>query len=165
MTTPASRPRIPARPGLWVGSLFLVLAGLFGMHGLASDGPCDMPAMVGTAAAEMVLPHAGHGSMQGVPSSGAAPGMTTALSAATSVAARVLEGVVPGTAAGGGHGHGMVVLCVAVLAAALIVLLALLAARHARGYTVHGDRRRVRLRGPGRDRDPPSLTWLSILRY
>ena len=163
MTTPPSRPRTPARPGLWLGSLFLVLAGLFGMHGLASDGPCDMPATVGTAAAEMALPHAGHGSMPGVPSSGVAPGMTTAMSA-TSAAARVLEGVVHGTAAGGDYGHGMVGLCVAVLAAALIVLLTLWAARLVRGHTVHGDRRRVRLRGPGRDRDPPSLTWLSILR-
>ena len=169
MTTPPSRPRTPARPGLGVGSLFLVLAGLFGMHGLASHGPCDMPAMVGTAAAEMALPHAGHGSMPGVPSSGVSPGMKTAMSA-TSAARGVLGGVVPGTAADGGHGHGhgMVGLCVAVLAASLIVLLALLAARHGRGYTVHGDRRGVRLRGLGlglgRDRDQPSLTGLSILR-
>lgn len=162
MTTTPSRPRIPARPGLWVGSLF-VLAGLFGMHGLASDGPCGMPAIVGTAAAEMALPHAGHGSMPGVPSSGVAPGTTTAMSA-TSAAAGALEDVVHGTAAGGGHGHGMVGLCVAVLAAALIVLLALLAPRHGRGHTLHGHRRGVRLRGLGRDRDPPSLTWLSILR-
>ena len=162
MTTPPSRPRIPARPGLWVGYLF-VLAGLFGMHGLASDGLCDMPAMVGTATAEMALPHAGHGSMPGVHSSGVAPGMTTVMSA-TSAAAEVLGGVVHGTAAGGGHGHGLVGLCVAVLAAALVVLLALLTPRLGRGLTMHGDRGGVRLRGLGRDRDPPSLTWLSIQR-
>jgi hypothetical protein len=90
--------------------------------------------------------------------------MTTVMSA-TSAAAEVLESVVHGTAAGGGgHGHGMVGLCVAVLAAALIVLLALLTPRHGRGLTVHGDHGGVRLRGLGRDRDPPSLTWLSIQR-
>lgn len=162
MTTLPSRHRTPARPGLWVGSLF-VLAGLFGMHGLASGGPCDMPAMVGPAAAEMALPHVGHGAMPRVPSSGVAPGTTTAVSA-TTAAAGVLEGIVHGTAAGGRHSHGMVGLCVAVLGAALLIRLASGTHRHGRGRTMHGDRRGVRLRGLGRDRDPPSLTWLSIRR-
>ena len=39
MTTPPSGPRTPARRGLCVGSLFFVVAGLFGMHGLANHGP------------------------------------------------------------------------------------------------------------------------------
>ncbi len=177
MTTPPSGPRTPARRGLWVGSLFLVVAGLFGMHGLANHGPCDMPAMTGTSAAEMALPHAAHGSVL-TTAPDAAHSITTAMGATTtSVAvstataipatAGVLEEIAQVAAAAGGHGHGrgngMVVLCVAILAGVLIAL-GLLARRPGRGLSVPVDRRRVNVHGLGRDRDPPSLTWLSIRR-
>ena len=127
MTTPASRPRIPTRRGLWIGSLFLVLAGLFGMHGLASHGPCDMPAMPGELNREMALPDAVDGSMLGAISAHEAHGITKATPATASPAAGMLEDVAhvalaTGGRHGHGQGHGMVGLCLAVLAGALLVL-------------------------------------------
>ncbi len=168
MTTPPSRPHISTRRGLWIGSLFLVLAGLFGMHGLASHGPCDMPAMPGALNGDMALPDAVDGSMLGAISAYEAHGITKATSATASAAAGMLEDVAHvALATGGGHGHGqghgMVGLCLAVLAGALLVL-AHWIRRPALRLTVPVSRRSMNLRGLGRDPDPPSLTWLAIRR-
>jgi hypothetical protein len=166
MTTPASRPRIPTRRGLWIGSLFLVLAGLFGMHGLACHGPCDMPAMPGELNRELTLPDAVDGSMLGAISAHEAHGITEATSTTASPATGMPEDVAHvALATGGRHGHGQgkVGLCLAVLAGALLVL-AHWIRRPALRLTVPVSRRLVTLRGLGRDPDPPSLTWLAIRR-
>ena len=168
MTTPASRPRIPTRRGLLIGSLFLVLAGLFGMHGLASHDPCGMPAMPGELNKETALPGAVDGSMLGAISAHEAHGTTKATPATASPAAGMLEDVAhvalaTGGSHGHGQGHGMAGLCLAVLAGALLVL-AHRIRRPALRLTVPVSRRSVNLRGLGRDPDPPSLAWLAIRR-
>lgn len=166
MTTPPSRPRIPTRRGLWIGSLILVLAGLFGMHGLSNHGTCDMPSTSGTLPGQMALPGIVEVSQSGSISAHAAHGITTATSTTTSVTAGMLEDVAHialATGGGPGQGHGMVGLCLAVVAGALLVL-ARWIRRPTLRLTVPASRRSADLRGLGRDRDPPSLTWLSIRR-
>lgn len=166
MTTPPSRPRIPSQRGLWIGSLFLVLAGLFGMHGLADHRPCDMPVMPGTLTGQIALPDAVAGSKLGPLSAHAAHGITTATTT-TSAAAAMLEDVGHVALATGGHSHGPVPdtvgLCLAILTGALLAL-ALSTRRSAVRLTIPVGRRSVIPRALGRDLDPPSLTWLSIRR-
>jgi hypothetical protein len=159
---------MPTRRGLWIGSLFLVLAGLFGMHGLASHGPCDMPAGPGAVNGEMALPDGVDGSMLGVIFAHEAHGITQATSATASAAAGMLEDVAHvALATGGGHDHSpdpaLVGLCLAILTGSLLAL-ALSTRRPAVTLTVPLDRRSVSPRALGRDPDPPSLTWLSIRR-
>ena len=165
MATPPSPPRIPIRRGLWISSLFLVLAGLFGMHGLSNHGSCDMPSTSGTLTGHMTLPDIVEVAQSGSISAHAAHGITTATSTTTSATAGMLEDVAHITLATGGlgQGQGMVGLCLAVVAGALLVL-AHWTRRPTLRLTLPVIRRSADLRGLGRDRDPPSLTWLSIRR-
>jgi len=146
--------------------MFVVLAGLFGMHGLASHGTGDM-AMAGvTTGAEV---HPGTASVPGAASLSVAHtpparSATTPVRSGATRDARAFEDVAHFATSDGGSSSGMVEMCLAFLAAGLIALLALLARQHTRGLTVRVDRLRLNLGGLGRDRDPPSLTQLSILR-
>jgi len=166
MTTSTSSHRTAALGGLWAVAMFVVLAGLFGMHGLASHGTGDMAAMTGvTTGAEV---HPGTASVPDAASwntahTPPAVSATPARSGATRDG-RAFEDVAHVATTDDGSSQGMVELCLAFLAAGLIALLALLARQHTRGLTVRVDRLRLNLGGLGRDRDPPSLTQLSILR-
>lgn len=129
----AEASRTAARPALSTGrlvALVVVLAGLFGMHGLADDG---------SHAAGL----------------GAGDEMVTR----TTTAVPTVVGVATDAMSGG----AMSVLCLAVLTAGALLLL------------LGSGRRRTALAqvpapapftflGSGRDRDPPSLTALSIRR-
>jgi len=148
--------------------MFVVLAGLFGMHGLASHGTGDM-AMAGVTTGAEVHPGTARAPVPGAASLSVAH-TPPALSAATPARSgatrdgRAFEDVAHVATTDDGSSQGMVEMCLAFLAAGLIALLALLARQHTRGLTVRVDRRRLNLGGLGRDRDPPSLTQLSILR-
>jgi len=139
-----SRPETAVRHALWLGGLLVVLGGLFGMHGLDSHGAgvdSVMHATVGGMAGAV-----GYGDMVDT-APGAAPA-TIAVAWAT-----------------GGIGMDMAMgMCVAVLGLGLIASL----------LRIWASRRRPLMRlmacpvhAPGvrgRDRDPPSLTHLSIQR-
>lgn len=141
--------------GRWV-AIVIVLAGLFGMHGLAGHGSESaemgmgdtMVALTRTAAtAATEIEAATH------------PNPTPQAAALTSSVASGLVGAMSGTMSGG----AMSTLCLAVLTAA--ALLVLLGARRtwvalARVLTPAP----FGVFGVGRDRGPPSLTALSIRR-
>jgi Family of unknown function (DUF6153) len=133
--------------------MLVVLAGLFGMHGLSSHGAEGAGMGVGPTP-EM--------SMADASMSVATAANVTAL-AATVVTGSMSSAAVDAT----GHGAmnmGMSGACMAILAVALIALIRL--------FLTRGTRRALWLlarpaRAPaysGRDPDPPSLTELSIRR-
>jgi Family of unknown function (DUF6153) len=137
-----------AQRAVWRGALGVVLAGLFGMHGLDSHG---MPGIEATHAAMAVPEMAGAGGNE-----------------VLSAPAAVHDGDSGARrdhhlgASGDGHGHGLT--CMAILAIALLVLLRGLRGRSARRVLWMLTRP---VRAPafmGRDPDPPSLIALSIQR-
>jgi len=169
MTTSTSSHRTAALGGLWAVAMFVVLAGLFGMHGLASHGTGDMAAMAGVTSGAEVHPGTARAPVPGAASLGVAHtpparSATTPVRSGATRDGRAFEDVAHFATSDGGSSSGMVEMCLAFLAAGLIALLALLARQHTRGLTVRVDRLRLNLGGLGRDRDPPSLTQLSILR-
>lgn len=136
------------RHALWLGSLGVVLAGLFGMHGLDSHG---MPGME-AAQSDMSFPDMAALSGHGVMSS----------AAAHEVASLATAGVVA-------SGHlaidaGMGLMCVAILAVALLALLRALRSRRTRRLLWMLTRPARAPAFQGRDPDPPSLIVLSIQR-
>lgn len=141
----------PARPALRLAGLLVVLAGLFGMHGLGSHGAAGMdaaaragmsePAVVGLAADHHPAP------MVGAVRDGAA--------AVASVAAAAHHPAMDMAMAGA---------CLAVLAVALIALLSFLRTDRVRPVLWVLPRRARAPGHAGRDPDPPSLIDLSIQR-
>lgn len=135
----------------WVAALFLVLAGLFGMHGLAGHGTGDPAAMPGMAIASG-------------PTGPSAAGGTDAGAGRHAAQPTVPPGAAAARADGGGVGPvAEMGLCLAVLAAGLLLLVLLLARRADRSAV------RVRLRplpalGLGRRRDRAPRMWLSVCR-
>jgi hypothetical protein len=196
--TMTSSPHInTARPsrtrGLWAAALFVVLAGLFGMHGLAEHGMATMASGPGTAdVAGMAADVAGMVDL-GAPGATAktagegavahAAGMAhQAVTAAASSAVRVADlpvvaaatmtdagqaaaTAIPGSAGLGHQAMSMTGLCLAMLSVGLLALLALLVRRTPRGLLLRAAATPV-VSYVCRERDPnpPSLTLLSILR-
>lgn len=145
-----------ARRALWIGGLLILLAGIVGMHGLDSHSGGMSPDVHAIAQQEPAL-----GELSAAPMSEVSEVMATAVhdavGAATVVGASVIDGV------SGGH-REMTVMCMAVLAMALTVLLRMLSdAPRLPPYGRVGAPSRAS--GPrGRDPDPPSLNVLSIRR-
>ena len=153
--TERGRARTTAQRALWCFGLFVLLAGIFGMHGLSSHAGGvggevhTMASREHAAATALAAMLGGHdGESAGV--RGAADGMARVGS--------VVDQLPPV------GDMGLTAMCLAVLAVALAMLLRIL-----------GDvpalrlRRRVRTStrvavSPGRDPDPPSLIVLSIQR-
>ena len=152
-----SRARTTARRALWFSVLLVLLAGIFGMHGLsshaggvASEGH-PSPSHESVAAQSVVAPPAG---VRGVASRG---GHDLAHTAVT-MRAVLVEGLP-------GRDMGMSATCVAVLALALTVLLRVLGDAPALPlYRRLSALTRALIPPPGRDPDPPSLIVLSIRR-
>ena len=150
---------VSALPGLRLAGLVLVLAGLFGMHGLGGhdavamgslpeDGMAGMAEMpMGAARADAgVMAEPGH--QIGQVSTPSAP-ETDAVNASGP----------------GGMGMGMTAMCVAILAAALIALVRFLLGGRVRPLLwMLARRAQAVLQHRGRDPDPPSLIALSIQR-
>lgn len=142
------------RHGLWLGGLLVVLAGLFGMHGLASHGAAGMDAMA-------------HAAMIDSPVAATAPSAAALQSVADHAVAMHTQAGSPVMSMSESTGRdaidlGMAAMCVAVLGGALIALVSLRARSRVRT---------VRARPPcppwflvDRDPDPPSLIALSIQR-
>jgi len=138
------------RHALWLGGLGIVLAGLFGMHGLDTHGMTSSnTAHVGMASSAM-SPSDGHGAtLDGAHLVGP---MVAAVSEVT---------VSPGQPV---MHMGMAGMCMAVLAIALLALMQRLSSRRG-GRVLWVSARPVRAsRRAGRDPDPPSLIDLSIRR-
>jgi len=139
-------PENTVRRALWLGGLFVVLGGLFGMHGLDTHG----------------VESAENASMTGSPAHSDADHQT--MTRATDGAALAMAA----TSATGGHsGMGMDMgtgMCVAVLVLGLLALLLRISTCRpqrlewlvARGIRIPETQ--------GRDPDPPSLIRLSIQR-
>ena len=140
-----------ARRALWSAGLLILLAGIFGMHGLGSHA--------GGLGAEM------HPMTRGVVGPGADATMPDVLIAGvrdvahstTGVSAALLQDLPVGD-------MGATAMCMAVLALALTLLLRSLGdvpARRRYGRTSTWAQAPI---SPGRDPDPPSLIVLSIQR-
>lgn len=147
-------PETAVRHGLWLGGVLVVLAGLFGMHGLASHGVAGIGSMT-------------HAAMIDSPVAAIAPTAAALQSVADhAVAMHTLAGStamsMSDSTGRDAIDLGMAAMCVAVLGCALIALLSLRASNRIRT---------VRARPPcpqwflvDRDPDPPSLIALSIQR-
>jgi hypothetical protein len=136
---------ISVRPGLRLAALILVLAGLFGMHGLGGHDAVAVGSVPQAAMAEMPMsPHA-------------------AVHITSGQSQPQIEAVgVPGA---GGMDMGMATMCVAILAGALIALLRFLLGGRVRPLMwVLGREAQAVLGHSGRHPDPPSPIALSIQR-
>jgi Family of unknown function (DUF6153) len=134
---------ISMRPGLRLAALILVLAGLFGMHGLDGHDAVALGSVSQAATDEMPMsPAAAH----------------PVIGSRSQPQIEALSGA-------GGMDMGMAAMCVAILAGALIALLRLLLGARVRPLLwVLARQARAVLRHPGRDPDLPSLIALSIQR-
>lgn len=150
----AGHPETTARHALWFGGILVVLAGLFGMHGLDSHGAAGMgttahavmsqdprdAVAVSDAAARSDLHHAMRTPTQAGPT-------VSSTSEATGSDAMDM---------------GMAGMCLAILAGAVVALVRSL--RASRVWSVLAQPARAPWLSVGRGRDPPSLIALSILR-
>ncbi|WP_146207223.1 DUF6153 family protein [Nocardioides silvaticus] len=154
-------PAAPVHPALRLAGLLVVLAGLFGMHGLSGQtGGHDAAGMSMQTASPALMP----ASSMGMDASDLAAIPTGIVSDAGLTAGNQAEDLLE-VATGSGHG-GMAVgaMCLAILGAALLALLRLLQ-RIRVAPVVWSLPRRTRAIVPrGRDPDPPSLIKLSIQR-
>ena len=143
-----------ARPALWAAALFLVLAGLFGMHGLGDHG---MPGMAQTRASG-IMTHPGGLHRMTDHADRPMAGVHTAGTVSPAV------GATPSLAPAGLRGHvGMAGMCLALLTGGLLALL-LLRGRAVRAQAEEPRRSLTARRPRSRDPDPPALATLSILR-
>ena len=156
VSIPQSVSATSARPSLRLAGLLMVLAGLFGMHGLAGHGDGGMETSSRTA-------------MTGMSMSPVAAGVHALVTDVgdhakplAGQAQRAVEGArVPGNV---GMDMNMAAMCMAILAAALIALLRLLLGRRVVPVWWSLPRQVKAMVCPGREPDPPSLTALSIQR-
>ena len=147
-----------AHPALRLAGLLVVLAGLFGMHGLAGHGAAGMETMPGAVMAEAATGTA-VSTLESM-----ATGMGRQAELASGQAHRAVEAVSTSGHTGMGMGMSMAATCVAILAAELIALLLLLLGQRLVPVLWSIPRRAGAIAHPGRDPDPPSLTSLSIQR-
>jgi hypothetical protein len=140
--------RTTARRVVWLGAVGIVLAGLFGMHGLDSHG---MPGMAATLAAMAGPQEIGSGGHEAISSR----------AASEEVSSTTVDTVTSGHPA---MDIGMEVTCMAILALALLVLLRTLRGRSTRRVLWMLNRPARAPAFTGRDPDPPSLIALSIQR-
>lgn len=136
--------------------LLFVLAGLFGMHGLASHG---------AAAAET----SSEAAMTGTHMSLAASDVAELADQAAALVGRVVDrSQGPGEIASGSPHTGMdmtrAMMCVAILTVGLIALLRLLLGARVGPFLQLLPRQALAFMRPGRDPDPPWLIALSIQR-
>jgi hypothetical protein len=137
---------------LWAAALFVVLAGLFGMHGLGDHG------MPGMAQVDATMTHPGGLHQMTEHADRPMGGVHIAATDAP------VSSAMPSLAPMGLRGHaGMSGMCLALLTGGLLALLVL------RGRAVRvlaeAPRCSVAARDPrSRDPDPPCLASLSILR-
>ncbi len=147
---------ISARPGLRLAALILVLAGLFGMHGLDGHNAVAMGSVAEAVMAELPMSAAGADA-----SLTAGRGHQVGLPGAHSV----YEMKAGGASWPRGLDMGMAAMCVAILAAGLIALVRFLLGGRVRSLLrMLARQARAVLQHPGRDPDPASLTALSIQR-
>ena len=153
---------ISAPVALRVAGLVMVLAGLFGMHGLTSPSKSMGMAMGTAQSAAMSAPD------MAVAASGVVLTATGAQTLAGPLADQAHQ--MTETLSGSGSGHGgmamnIAMMCLAVLGAALIAVLRFLRRGRAAPVVWSLPRRRPRpVRFRGRDPDPPSLIKLSVQR-
>ena len=144
----------PSRPGLRFLGLVIVIAGLFGMHGLASHGVQGMDVVPGSALTS-----------QSVASS--VLGFDSAAVSADGQAVATIERPDSLRASDSGHGDmdmSLAMMCVAILAVALVALLRSLR-REPLSWILWARRRESRvIVRPWRGPSPPSLIALSIQR-
>ena len=156
MSPSTTRSGSTAPHALWLGGLLVVLAGLFGMHGLDSHGAAGADTI---AHAVMIGPGADPvASGQDHMASGRAAAVHGAGSSGVTMAAGEVA------TSHGAMGSGMAGTCMAVLVVALIALLRMLL--YARGRPLYRPLGRS-ARAPSyhaRDPDPPSPISLSIQR-
>lgn len=143
-----------ARSALRLAGLLLVLAGLFGMHGLASHGDAGME----------TIPQAVMAEMSTSPAAVDLAVMATVIGdharPLVGHAQRAVESL--GASRHGGMDMGMAAMCVAILAVALSALIRLLLGRGVGPVLWLQPRQSSAVVHPGRDPDPPSLIALSI---
>lgn len=150
-----SVPRIsaPTPPGLRLVGLLVVVAGLFGMHGLAGHGVDAMDVVPGTLSASSSM--AGSEMQTGSPPVAGHQGLVA------------IEQADPLGAGGPGHGGmdmGIAMMCVAILGAALLARMSLLRGeRPWRVVRARPHQTRV-MSYSGRGPASPSLMELSIQR-
>ena len=143
-----------ARRALWLAGLLLLLAGLFGMHGLSSHGTSSLGSR-------------DHGQISAADSDSPMPAVTHTGDAAVQAGEAPSMGAVLGTVLSPqqplGLGTGAVAMCLAVL---ILSLMALLVGLRQHLPTVMAKAGRPSPSPPvrGRDPDPPSLVRLSIQR-
>ena len=152
--------------GAWMGVLFLVFAGVVGMHGLGSHGVTHGSAH-GTseqAASHLPSPSAGGHTSHSDPAS-TDPATAALLTVDPLSDADLVRGGSAVSSAGDAlTTGGLVELCLAVLLIGLTATLMALTARvRSRGLPVRPPIRLVSLAAT-RDRDPPSLTRLCVRR-
>lgn len=145
----------PACTGLWGAAAFVVLAGIFGMHGVTGHSWDGSARGNMTMAAAVAATHSGAPAVAQIEVRPPADRVTPILSVPSE----------PGNGPGGVPGMRMIsMLCLAVLTGSALALV--LAAVHPRTAAMARATRptpQVKL-ARGRDPDPPSLTALSLRR-
>lgn len=150
----AGHPETTARHALWFGGILVVLAGLFGMHGLDSHGAAGMDTTAYAAISE--------GPMDAVAASGAAVRSDGHHAMETPTQAGLTVSSMSEATGSDATDMGMAGMCMAILVGALITLVRPL--RASRFRSVPAEPARPPWLSVGRSRDPPSLIALSILR-
>ena len=150
-----------AHPALRLAGLLVVLAGLFGMHGLSGQssghGAAGMSMQTGPPALMAA-------SSMGMDESDLAASPTGIVSHAGLLAGNRAEDLLE-VATGSGHdGMAMGAMCLAILGVALLALLRLLHRARVGPVGWSLSRRTTVIVPRGRDPDPPSLIQLSIRR-
>lgn len=138
--------------------LFLVLAGLFGMHALTTHGLTCESATGGSDPGTHATPHLDN---QPTPSAGFATPLATGAAVVALAVGDVADG--PGAGAGGSGPCGVLGLCLAVLAIALLLLTGWRRGRP-RILNVRPDAPPTRVARGRQHRPAPSLTLLCVNR-
>jgi hypothetical protein len=141
----------PARPALRLAGLLVVLAGLFGMHGLDSHGAAGTEAVAHAGMTEPAVAGLAAGHHPAPMVMTVRDGAAAVVSAAAATHHPAMEMAMAGA-------------CLAVLAVALIALLRFLRTNRVRPVLWVLPRRARAPGHAGRDPDPPSLIDLSIQR-
>ena len=145
-------PTVPASSALRLVGLLVVVAGLFGMHGLASHGVDGMDVLPGTAlTAQSTAPSVLAGDAPAVVGHGLHN-------------AAIDPSLEPSRSGRGGLDMGIAMLCVAILGAALLGLVWLLRAERPSAFVWARPHRQPVIVQTGRGPGPPSLVELSIQR-
>ena len=143
-----------ARPALCSAALFIVLAGLFGMHGIGDHGMSGMA----QASASGPMTHPGGAHRMTDHADRPLVGVHTVVTVSP------VDRAMPSIAPVGHRSHaGMVGTCLALLTGGLLALL-LMRDRAVRALAEEPRRSLATRRPRSRDPDPPALATLSVLR-